>query len=268
MIVSPLNYHGGKTKLARRILELAPPHTHYTEAFFGGGSVLFTKNPENVSESVNDLDGELTNFWRVVANPSLFGDFFRVCRLLPLSQVEFDDAKADARYYHAKREIDQAVRFWVRHRMSRQGLGKSYRTPTKRLRRGMNEQVSGYLSAVDGLAEAANRLMRVEIRCMDFEEYLREYDHATAWHYLDPPYLPETRIVKSAYKQEMRYEDHVRLLECLTGLKGRFTISGYDSELYQDFANHHKWQRHEIKTSKSSSSKNKKPKALEILWIK
>jgi hypothetical protein len=78
MTTKPLKWHGGKHYLARQIIDLMPPHTHYVEPFFGGGSVLFAKPFDGVSEVVNDLDGELTNFWQVLRSPELFERFYRV----------------------------------------------------------------------------------------------------------------------------------------------------------------------------------------------
>jgi DNA adenine methylase len=60
---SPLKWHGGKRYLAKRLVAMMPPHLHYVEPFAGGLSVLLAKDPEGVSEVVNDLDGELSNFW-------------------------------------------------------------------------------------------------------------------------------------------------------------------------------------------------------------
>jgi site-specific DNA-adenine methylase len=68
----PLKWHGGKNafngKLARWITSLMPPHLHYVEPFAGGLAVLLAKNPDGVSDVVNDLDGDLLNFWRVLAD--------------------------------------------------------------------------------------------------------------------------------------------------------------------------------------------------------
>jgi DNA adenine methylase len=66
-LTPPLKWHGGKYYLARRIIELMPPHLHYCEPFFGGGAVLMAKDPKGVSEVVNDIYGELINFWRVLS---------------------------------------------------------------------------------------------------------------------------------------------------------------------------------------------------------
>jgi DNA adenine methylase len=63
-----LRYHGGKFRLAPRLLQLFPPHRVYTEAFGGGASVLMQK-PPCYSEIYNDLDGEVVNVFRVLQNP-------------------------------------------------------------------------------------------------------------------------------------------------------------------------------------------------------
>jgi DNA adenine methylase len=85
----PLKWHGGKHYLARRIIERMPPHLHYVEPFFGGGQVLFARDPADprlwwpepdsdgrpvrgVSELVNDRHGDLMNFYAVLKDPALF----------------------------------------------------------------------------------------------------------------------------------------------------------------------------------------------------
>jgi DNA adenine methylase len=75
-LTAPLKWHGGKHYLASRIVALMPPHLHYVEPFAGGLAVLLARDPDDpdkwmpphkgVSEVVNDLDGRLINFWRVL----------------------------------------------------------------------------------------------------------------------------------------------------------------------------------------------------------
>ncbi len=95
-ISPPLKWHGGKHYLAEKIVAKMParcmqpndPDTndpgwlHYCEPYFGGGSVLLVNDPTGISEVVNDVDGRLTNFWRVLQAedsylalcPSAFGN--------------------------------------------------------------------------------------------------------------------------------------------------------------------------------------------------
>src|SRR5437588_10558975 len=63
-MAGPLSYIGGKNRLAKRVIGIFPEHTTYVEAFAGGAQVLFHKEPSAV-EVLNDLDGEIVNFFRV-----------------------------------------------------------------------------------------------------------------------------------------------------------------------------------------------------------
>ena len=60
----PLAYVGGKNRLANKIIQIFPEHTTYVEPFAGGAQVFFHKDPSPV-EVLNDLDGEIVNFFRV-----------------------------------------------------------------------------------------------------------------------------------------------------------------------------------------------------------
>src|SRR6516225_8713937 len=86
---APLKWHGGKVYMAGRIIERMPPHLHYVEPFFGSGQVLFARDPKDrrlwwtertsdgripdgVSEVINDLHGDLMNFYAVLKDPDGF----------------------------------------------------------------------------------------------------------------------------------------------------------------------------------------------------
>lgn len=74
-MIPPYKIHGGKHYLAGKIIALMAPHLHYVETHLGAGAVLLAKNPEGVSEVVNDIWGLLINFWRVLQDPKLFKQF-------------------------------------------------------------------------------------------------------------------------------------------------------------------------------------------------
>src|SRR6478672_667342 len=71
---SPITWFGGKGLLARKIVPLFPPHHCYVEPFCGGASCLFAKSPSPV-EVVNDVDGDIVNFFRVLRDPGKFDAF-------------------------------------------------------------------------------------------------------------------------------------------------------------------------------------------------
>lgn len=274
---TPLRWHGGKRYLATKIVDLMPAHTRYVEPFAGGLSVLLAKDPEGVAEYAGDANGQLANFWRVLSTPIVFGEFQKIVACTPLCEDVFNEARynVDVVYRHqdlARKPVPYralaAAQFFVCIRQSRQGLGRDYCTPTSRLRRGMNEQVSAWLSAVDGLADVHARLRRVEIWSRPAIEMIARLDGPETLFYLDPPYLPDTRVTTREYREfEMREQDHVELLRVLTDLDGKFLLSGYVSELYDSFAAEHGWHFRDFELPNNASARKSKERKTERLWM-
>ena len=266
-LVQPLKWHGGKHYLAKQILALMPPHVHYVEPYFGGGSVLLEKDPHNVSEVVNDINGNLVNFWRVLRAPEHFAKFVRVIQATPFSQELWEESGAVLETEAPDEiDVDRAIQFFIRCRQSRAGKFDAFATLSKRrTRRGMNEQASAWLSAVEGLPEAAQRMQRVAIYREDAVKVIQKEDSTSTLFYLDPPYLHETRVTTQDYAHEMNYEDHQRLLQTIKQVEGSVILSGYPSELYQTELQD--WRRHQIEIDNKASSKSQKPIKTECLWM-
>src|SRR5258707_1347980 len=110
----PFTYFGGKLSIAERIMALLPPHGHYVEPFAGSLAVLLAK-PLSPMETVNDLDGDLMGFWRVLRDRP--ADLERVCALTPHSRAEqaasYDREDCD--------DLERARRVWVRLTQGRGG---------------------------------------------------------------------------------------------------------------------------------------------------
>ena len=64
---APFPYFGGKSRIALAVWGRFGDVHNYVEPFFGSGAVLLARpTPFSGAETVNDLDGLLTNFWRAV----------------------------------------------------------------------------------------------------------------------------------------------------------------------------------------------------------
>lgn len=262
----PLKWHGGKHYLASRIVAMMPPHVHYVEPFFGGGAVLFAKPPElveNHSEVVNDLNSELANFWRVLRDVAAFDIFRRAIEATPFSSETWEQAAQSSDWSI----VERAVNFFIRYRQSRQGLGGDFATMSRtRTRRGMNEQVASWLSAIEGLPAAHSRLKRVVIFNEDAIEVIRREDGPDTFFYCDPPYVRETRSALEAYECEMSDERHFKLLDALTGIEGKFLLSGYRCGMYDDHALSVGWDRVDIQIDNKASGSKVKQLKTECLW--
>lgn len=272
----PLRYHGSKFALAERIrnrspqyrppserLAARPAYTHRLIPFAGGLGELFGAHwpTEGVSETVNDLSRKVSDFWKCLADKYNANEFIRLANLTPFSEVTFQQREE---LYKSLYIPDRALAFYIEQRMSRQGAGSSYATPTTRLRRGMNEQVSAWLSAVDGLPDIVERMRRVEVRRMDAVDFIRVYDHEDAFFYVDPPYVPTTRQSIGQYNCEMNEDDHVQLLETLANIRGKFLLSGYNCQLYEDWRVKYDLRKDLIFCEKVSSKD--RDSGVEYLW--
>jgi hypothetical protein len=70
ILKAPFPYFGGKRKVAGEIWKRFGVVDNYVEPFFGSGAVLLARPDEPTTETVNDADGLLANFWRALAaNP-------------------------------------------------------------------------------------------------------------------------------------------------------------------------------------------------------
>lgn len=64
---SPFPWFGGKRRVANLVWERFGDVRNYVEPFFGSGAVLLGRpSPRAGTETVNDLDGFVANFWRAV----------------------------------------------------------------------------------------------------------------------------------------------------------------------------------------------------------
>jgi DNA adenine methylase len=190
----------------------------------------------------------------------------RIVSAIPFSQYEWKATIGNGEFTQAR--VARAVHLFVRYRQSRQGWGKDFATLSRnRTRRGMNEQVSAWLSAVEGLPEAHERLRRVVVLNDDAVKVIWQQDGKQTLFYCDPPYLHSTRAVTNAYEHEMTREDHIRLLETLAKIKGRFLLSGYRSILYNSYSNRFGWNRVDIPIDNKASSKKTKEIKVECVWM-
>ena len=107
--LTPFGYFGGKFFMADKLMPLFPDHKTYVEVFGGSGAILINKEPSEI-EVYNDIDGELYNFFKVIADKKLFKKFQEKISLLPYSRecyYEYRDMRTDK-----LDKAERAVRFY------------------------------------------------------------------------------------------------------------------------------------------------------------
>jgi len=262
-------WYGGKYSHLDWLLPLLPTATHYCEPFGGSAAVLLNRVPAPV-ETYNDIDGELVNFFRVLRVQK--EQLLEAIGLTPFSREELREAVRPVN--SEATDLERARQFFVRARQVRTGLAQTAsegRWAHCKLtsRAGMAGAVSRWLGSVEGLAEIAQRLLRVQIENAPALEVIKRYDSPETLFYCDPPYVHESRSDTNAYAFEMSDDEHRALAQVLHNVKGKVALSGYQcnlmDELYGDW--------HYIKApSKKAHSTNTRPDAVkqmrvECLWI-
>lgn len=269
-VKSPLKWHGGKHYLAPKIVAMMPPHIHYVEPFAGGLSVLLAKDPEGVSEVVNDLNRNLASFWQVLRCDMRFKEFVAIINACPFSEQLFQDALEvleTNRHIRLSPPVDLAVAFFVACRQSLAGRMKSFAPLSRtRTRRGMNEQTSAWINAIDGLPEVHARLRRVVVLNRNALDVIRQEDGPDTLFYLDPPYLHETRQSTKDYEHEMTAEKHTDLCTVIRKCKGMVMISGYPSSLYKFQLEDMGWHRTDFDLPNNSAGGKQKRRMTECVW--
>lgn len=270
MICSPIKWHGGKHYLAPKLVAMMPAHEHYVEPFAGGLSVLFAKDPTGTSEIVNDLNGNLSTFWDVIRCETRFAEFARAVEACPFSEPLFERAievLETNKHVRLSAPVDLAVAFFVVCRQSLAGRMKTFAPLTRsRTRRGMSEQASAWLGAIEGLRDVHERLKRVVVLNRDALEVIRQQDHESALFYLDPPYVHGTRKATSVYSHEMADAQHIELCDLVRKCKARVMISGYPSEVYHDLLESHGWNRTDFDLPNNSAGGKSKRRMVESVW--
>lgn len=251
----PFAYYGGKTTLAPKIAELLPKHDHYVEPFAGSLAVLLAKDPVGW-ETVNDLDGDLVNFWKVLRDQP--EELERAAMLTPHSRQEYESSKE-----LEGDDLERARRVWVR---LTQGRSHSMK-PTgwwhgkRKEGRPMPSFSASQVAFAARMKAAAERISRVSIENRDAIELIRDYGpEPTVCIYADPPYLGSTRA--SNYRMEMLEDDlHIQLAEALRECKASVVLSGYASPLYEEL--YPGWHRMELKAPTAMSGRAAEN---EVLW--
>lgn len=246
-----IRWHGGKWRLASWIMSFFPEHRVYVEPFGGAGSVLMQK-PRSYAEVYNDLDGEIVNLFRVLRDQG--EELRQKLAITPFSREEFE-----ASYIPSDNPVEQARRTVIR---CQQGFSPvsgrtGFRCDVGRTGTIPAHDWAGYEHA---LPEIVSRLAGVVIENKPAKDVMQRSDSDETLHYLDPPYVPDTRTRTSSYNHDMTADQHRLLLETAMGLKGAVVISGYVSGMYEQMLSG--WRRIDRESLADCAGKR-----VESIWL-
>jgi DNA adenine methylase len=260
-----LRWHGGKWLLAPWIIGHFPPHRIYVEPFGGAASVLLRK-PRAYGEIYNDLDCDVVNLFVILRDPDMGAELIRRLKLTPFARAEFKCA-----YLVSPDPIEEARNLIIRSLMGfgSDGFNREVKTGFRaNSNRSGTTPAHDWANYPDSLVLVIERLSGVVIEQRDAMDIMLTHDGPDTLHYVDPPYMPETRSDKGrrggvryhAYRHELTDADHERLLDGLKSLTGMVVLSGYPSPLYESALSG--WRRIE----RQSLADGARPR-MEVLWL-
>jgi len=253
----PLTYYGGKQLLSKLIVSLIPKHNIYCEPFFGGGAVFFAKPPSNI-EVVNDNNGELINFYRVLKSD--FKKLEKEIRCTLHSREYHQAAKIVLEYPHLFNDVKRAWAIWTL-------ANESYASKLNGCW-GYNKKVNKsarqlYSKRIFFTNEFAKRLELVQIENNDALKVINIWDNKDAFFYCDPPYINTNQGHYKGYSEE----DFEKLLILLSNIKGKFILSSYPSDFLAKYVKQNKWftKKVDVSLSLASNPKAKVKRKIEVL---
>jgi len=223
----PFGWVGGKTKLAKEIIKLMPPHELYVEVFGGALAVLYAKE-RSKREVVNDINGDLINLHKIIkTRPETLSMYLNT---MLISREIFEGIKKGE--INPRNDIERAAFFYY------VLLNSFNKNICSNASFAMNAKKRGANNIYKSFIKHSERLKRATIENKDFEYIIKNYDTYKTFFYLDPPYVGTEGYYKGSV-ETFTFEDHKRLADILKNIKGKFLLSYNDCdevrELYKDF---------------------------------
>lgn len=245
-----LRYFGGKWNLAPWIISYFPKHLNYVEPCGGAASVLLQK-PRSPLETINDLDGNVVNFFRVLRDRS--DELIQKIRLTPWARAEYELSLQPC-----EDVVEKARRFFVRSWMC---IGASHHGATPGSWRVVTFDNGYYMELPhESLSIVAKRLLGVQIENKPAINIIERFDNSDSLIYFDPPYVESERSHKKEYAFEWAVEEHETAATLLRSAAGYIVVSGYRCDMYDEI--YDGWHRVDREAQTNSGGKR-----IESLWL-
>lgn len=234
---APFGWIGGKSKLAKDIVEIMPPHSKYIEVFGGGLSVLYAKpsrkdilldknlksfvdsnRKDKYVEIINDTNSNLINLHNIIkTRPASFRNMLNdmLCSREVFELIKMGKLKP-------KNNVQKAVLYYYLLTFSFGSKGDNFAMCKSRPPKDIYKDYSKW----------SERLKGVCIENMDFRKLIKEYDSNDALFYIDPPYVGTENYYKM--QRDFGIREHKELSEILHNIEGKFILSYNDCELIRE----------------------------------
>lgn len=252
---SPIIYYGGKDSMIKDILPLIPAHDTYTETYFGGGALYWAKQPVK-NETINDKLDYVVNFYQQLKTnfPALKKLIDATC----FSRTLHVKALYMLRHKSIVSKVNLAWAFWL-------CANFSY---SNKIGGGIKFSNNITVCPPDTLTNFKRRFTEVLVSRIE-HAHIENNDAitvqlsrnvATAFHYIDPPYINADQGHYKGYT-EKNFEAQ---LDACEKLKGKFILSNYNSRLLSHYVKKNGWWQKELRYNNKPMRKEGREK-IEVL---
>jgi len=247
-------YIGQKNnKLCKEIksIESQVKYKTYVEPFAGSLAVLCSLDlSDDINIIVNDINGRLTNFYKVIKEHSL--EFLIACDSIPYSQHVFDYARKSKVF---ESDFEDAVAYFY------EKFASYYSSSTFHVAKNKN-MAKSYRDNLKFIPALAKRLENVTIINKDFKDVIKRYDSSDTLFYIDSPYWKTESFYNTDNIDEcFDEEDHIALAKLLKNIEGRFIYScRCNTNIYRLYRSNKHYSidiRYSIRTSKTKNIREK-----------
>ena len=205
---------------------------------------------------VNDTNGELINFYRIVKTQ--FGKLDKEIKCTLHSREYHHAAKIVLGYPQLFTEIKRAWAIWTLANQSFASmLDGTWRCDFKH--NSTPKRLDN--KRINFTKDYAKRLELVQIENRDALQVIKQWDNKDVFFYCDPPYYNSDMGHYKGYTKQ----DFEKLLKGLAGIKGKFLLSSYPSEIVEKYMKKYKWFTRKIEGLTVSVSLGKQKKKTEVL---
>lgn len=231
---TPITYYGGKQNMLKHLLGMIPEHRIYCEPFFGGGALFFAK-PKAEVEVINDVNGEVINFFKVLKTK-----FPALQREVQATLHSRELYKKAMQIYNDPKSYSDVQRAWALWTATNQGfagmIGSWGFGKTNSKEKAVAAKRDNFIKAYE------DRLRMVQVENTDALRVIARCHEKDAFIYCDPPYIGSDQGHYSGYT-ETEYKE---LLNALSKVKAKFLLSSYPSKILSQYIKKFGWKTKKI----------------------
>ncbi len=220
--------------MLKHLLSMIPEHRIYCEPFFGGGALFFAK-PKAEVEVINDMNGEVINFFKVLKTkfPALQKEVQATLHSRELYR------KAMLIYKNPKKhsDVQRAWALWTATNQGFAGMIGSWRFgKTNSKEKAVATKRENFVQTYE------DRLKTVQVENNDALKVIARCNEKDAFIYCDPPYIGSDQGHYEGYTES----DYKKLLDVLAKVKGKFLLSSYPSKILSQYIRRFGWNTRKV----------------------